>query len=81
MKVPERFILIPLHIMIIWPNFQTDYTASAWAVLSCFGSSETLLKDYNGHKVHWLENVMTMCIDAHRLFDRLEMWLQPTVRM
>ncbi|KAK2462469.1 hypothetical protein APHAL10511_005439 [Amanita phalloides] len=56
----------------------TDYAASAWAVLSRFSSRENLLKELNGPKVHHLENVMTMCLEAHRLFDKLEIWLEPT---
>jgi hypothetical protein len=77
-KDPGRFILIPLHNGLI---FQTDYATSAWAVLSRFGSRESLLKELSGAKVHRLENAMTMCHDARCLSDRLEMWLEPTVRM
>ncbi|KAK2466535.1 hypothetical protein APHAL10511_001397 [Amanita phalloides] len=57
---------------------KTDYAPSAWAVLSRFGSREILPKELNGRMVHRLENVITMCHDAHCLFDRLEMWLGPT---
>ncbi|KAF8326943.1 hypothetical protein F5887DRAFT_1084106 [Amanita rubescens] len=57
---------------------KADYAASAWAVLSRFASRESLMKELNGPKVHRLENVMTMCYDARSLFDRLEMWLEPT---
>ncbi|KAF8349171.1 hypothetical protein F5887DRAFT_1243450, partial [Amanita rubescens] len=47
------------------------------AVLSRFCSRE-IMKELKGHKVHRLENVMTMCYYAHSLFDSLEMWLEPT---
>lgn len=56
-----------------------DYSATMWAIMSRFGY-KTLPEDLNGPKVHRLENVMTMEIRFHYLFDQLMIWLTETVR-
>jgi len=52
-----------------------DYSASVLAVLHRFG---LYFDKLNGERVHSLFNVMTMQMDAHDLFDRLELWFERT---
>ena len=42
---------------------------------------ETLPDELNGPMVHRLENVMTMDCSLHAAFNRLSIWLVPTVRL
>ena len=50
-----------------------------WAVMLRFGY-KSLPDDLTGHKVHRLENVMTLTSDFHTHFDRLGVWFVATVR-
>jgi hypothetical protein len=35
--------------------------------------------DLNGNNIHRLENVLTLDIGIHSLFDELKLWFEPTV--
>ncbi|RXW12257.1 hypothetical protein EST38_g13599 [Candolleomyces aberdarensis] len=48
-----------------------------YAIAESFGYT-TIQQDLNGEKIHRLENVMTMRVDIHRLFDGLLFWLVQT---
>ncbi|KAI5995279.1 hypothetical protein F5J12DRAFT_896501 [Pisolithus orientalis] len=52
-------------------------TASVWAVLDCLGYQH-LREELNGSNIHRLENVMTMDLTTHLLFDSLWIWLSET---
>lgn len=54
-----------------------NYTASVWAVLDCLGYQH-LREELNGSNIHRLENVMTMDLTTHLLFDSLWIWLSET---
>ncbi|KAA1470712.1 hypothetical protein DENSPDRAFT_774926 [Dentipellis sp. KUC8613] len=51
-----------------------------WAVLSALGHPELPL-DLEGNKIHRLENIMTMNLECHALFDDLRLWpgIPPTI--
>lgn len=49
--------------------------AGVWAVLSAFGYS-SIQSDLEGSKAHRLENIMTLHVDPHNLFDTLRLWLE-----
>ena len=38
-----------------------------------------VLNGLNGPGIHRLQNVMTLDTGIHQLFDRLDIWLEPTV--
>ena len=59
-------------------GLQLDYAASVWAVMERFGQVNGFL-ELNGPNIHRLENVITMEIGFHTLFDRLTIWLEATV--
>ena len=48
--------------------------------MSRFGQVDCL-QELDGKNVHRLENVLTMDIILRGLFDRLYLWLDPTVRL
>ncbi|KAJ2920985.1 hypothetical protein H1R20_g16109, partial [Candolleomyces eurysporus] len=50
------------------------HAATCCTIAESFGYT-TIQQDLNGEKIHRLENVMTMKVDLHRLFDGLELWL------
>lgn len=52
-----------------------EYAASVLAVLKRFGYD---VNSINGEKVHSLYNVMTMELNIHDKFDRLELWFEET---
>lgn len=49
-----------------------------WAVMDRFGYKQ-IPSNLNGNKIHRLENVLTLDIGVHSLFDRLKLWFEPTV--
>jgi hypothetical protein len=55
---------------------QLHYAASVWAV-DRFGYKKLFSEELNGHKIHRLENVITLNHDVHILFDTLQLWLEP----
>jgi hypothetical protein len=48
-----------------------------------FGGLDTdkdeLFDKLQGPKVHLLYNILTLSHDIHMMFDKLELWLEPTV--
>ncbi|KAF8878926.1 hypothetical protein BD779DRAFT_1447311, partial [Infundibulicybe gibba] len=52
---------------------------AARTILARFSGNQTLPNDLDGHKVHRLENVMTVNPDFHRAFNSLAVWLEATV--
>ncbi|KAI5999981.1 hypothetical protein EDD15DRAFT_2362512 [Pisolithus albus] len=54
-----------------------DYAATVWAVLDCFGYPN-LRQELDGTSIHRLENVMTMDVTLHALFDMLLIYLTAT---
>jgi|SRR5882762_2883569 len=57
---------------------QHEYATSAWAVMCCIGGILVIDK-LNGNDGHRLENVMTMEMELHSLFDSLSLWFEATV--
>ena len=57
---------------------QHEYAASAWAVI-CRMGNVLVVDELNGNDGHRLENVMTMEMGIHGLFDDLDIWLEATV--
>jgi len=57
---------------------QHEYAASAWAVI-CRMGNVLVVDELNGNDGHRLENVMTMDLGIHGLFDDLDLWLEATV--
>ena len=49
-----------------------------WAVMDRFGYRQIPF-DLNGNNIHCLENVLTLDIGIHSLFDELKLWFEPTV--
>ncbi|KAK0216810.1 hypothetical protein IW262DRAFT_1276026 [Armillaria fumosa] len=56
-------------------SLQLNYGASVLAVLKAFGCD---IEQFNGPKVHSLQNVMTMESDVHDWFNRSEIWFEKT---
>jgi len=57
---------------------QAEYAATVMHILGHLGGID-MVNELNGDKVHRLENVMTITLGAHSLFDALFMWFEPTV--
>lgn len=57
---------------------QNGYATSVWDVLRMFGYTN-LAEELKDSKIHRLENVMTLATFPTNLFDRLFLWLVPTV--
>ncbi|KAL1943932.1 hypothetical protein VTO73DRAFT_3750 [Trametes versicolor] len=53
---------------------QAAYAASLHAILHRFGGVDST-EELNGAKVHRLENILTLSLDTHTSFDRLQLWL------
>jgi len=53
------------------------YAASMWAVMDRFGYRQIPF-ELNGNNIHRLENVLTLDIGIHSLFDELKLWFEPT---
>ncbi|KAF8548275.1 hypothetical protein OG21DRAFT_1423357 [Imleria badia] len=51
-------------------------SAGVWSILSMF-SRDTIIKDLAGNRIHRLENILSMNIYSHALFDELKLWLKP----
>ena len=49
-----------------------------WAVMDRFGYKR-IPSDLNGNNVHRLENVLTLDVGVHCLFDELKLWFERTV--
>jgi hypothetical protein len=49
-----------------------------WAVMDRFGYRHIPF-DLNGNNIHCLENILTLDIGVHSLFDELKLWFEPTV--
>ncbi|KAF8904075.1 hypothetical protein CPB84DRAFT_1845472 [Gymnopilus junonius] len=56
----------------------TKYASTVWTVLSRFSGDVTLLDHLAGHRIHSLENILTMDCMFHKMFDNLNVWLEPT---
>jgi len=54
-----------------------EYAASAWAVICRMGGI-LVVDELNGNGSHRLENVMTMEMGLHGLFDSLSLWFEAT---
>ncbi|KIK61130.1 hypothetical protein GYMLUDRAFT_166832, partial [Collybiopsis luxurians FD-317 M1] len=57
-------------------ELKKEYSASILAVLDRFGIKGD---DLNGENIHGLWNVMTLALQIHDSFDKLELWLEATV--
>ncbi|EIW55637.1 uncharacterized protein TRAVEDRAFT_129055 [Trametes versicolor FP-101664 SS1] len=53
---------------------QAAYAASLHAILHRFGGVDST-EELNGANVHRLENILTLSLDTHTSFDRLQLWL------
>jgi hypothetical protein len=71
-----RYAFPPTYMSFYLSPRQLDYAASVWAVLDRFGYKE-LLKELNGTKIHRLENILTLSLEVHELFDTLKLWFEP----
>ncbi|KIO15597.1 hypothetical protein M407DRAFT_237050 [Tulasnella calospora MUT 4182] len=60
------------------PGKKAEYSATAWAVVQRFGKVSVITESLNGPDIHRVENVLTMCLSAHELFDKLELWFEAT---
>jgi hypothetical protein len=60
------------------PAIQTEYAATAWAAVDCFGGVK-VTEELNGANIHHLGNVMTMEANVHMKFDSLAIWFEETV--
>ena len=47
-----------------------------WSILST-SSRDTIIEDLAGNRIHRLENIVSMNIYSHVLFDELKLWLKP----
>ncbi|KAF5387950.1 hypothetical protein D9615_000667 [Tricholomella constricta] len=54
---------------------KADYAASFNAVLDRFGQIKPIA-ELNGANIHRLENILTLSLEFHSLFDKLEIWLE-----
>jgi hypothetical protein len=78
-EVPRCDSLFDLLSLLKLYMIQHEYAASVWAIIQRYG--EVLVPDeLNGSDIHRLENVMTMDSNKHDLFDKLQLWLEATVR-
>ena len=59
-----------------WLALQHEYTASAWAVMEQMGA----ITELNGNGIHHLENVVTMEVGIHTLFNKLALWFEAMVQ-
>jgi hypothetical protein len=57
---------------------QHQYASSVWAVMERFGQVLGV-DELNGADIHRMENIMTMDMTLHTLFDALGIWLEATV--
>lgn len=57
---------------------QHEHSASVWAVMERFGQV-LIAEELNGPAIYCLENVMTMHVDKHDIFNALGLWLERTV--
>lgn len=73
--IPCRFVTLSLF----WSVSQHEYAASAWTIMQRMGGAD-IVAELNGDGVHRLENVMTMEVGLHILFDCLALWFEATVR-
>jgi hypothetical protein len=66
-------------LFVIFVSFyeQAKYSSTIWMIMSHLGYD--FLDELNGPLIHHLENVMTMDVTTHRLFDQLEFYLEKTV--
>ncbi|KAG8947556.1 hypothetical protein FRC04_010606 [Tulasnella sp. 424] len=66
-----------------WPDGvlgkKADYSATAWPVVERFGQVNVITESLNGPDIHRVENVLTMSLTTHELFDRLELWFEATI--
>ena len=72
---------LPLRCIIdsfTWLALQHEYTASAWAILEQMGAID-VITELNSNGIHCLENVMTMEVGIHALFDKLALWFEAMV--
>jgi hypothetical protein len=58
--------------------FQTEYAASVWAIVDCFGGI-SVTKELNGDNIHRIENIMTLEVGVHSRFDGLNIWFEEMV--
>jgi len=57
---------------------QTDYATSVSTVMDCFAGVK-VTDELNGPNIHRLENVITLDVGVHGLFDNFFIWLEETV--
>ena len=49
-----------------------------WAVVERFGYNKAF-EELNGTGIHRLENILTLDPNVHFSFDRLRLWLEPSI--
>ena len=57
---------------------QHDYTAAAWSIMEWMGAIN-VVKELNGNGDHCLENVITLDVGIHMLFDGQNLWFEAMV--
>ncbi|KAG8897549.1 hypothetical protein FRB99_008067 [Tulasnella sp. 403] len=55
---------------------KVEYSASAWAAIERFGSVDVILEGLDGPGIHRLDNIMTLSIHVHDVFDSLGLWFE-----
>ena len=60
-------------LIITW--IQADYASCVWAVMERFGNKQALY-ELNGIGIHRLENILTLNVELHEVFDSLKIWLE-----
>ena len=76
-KVKGSLIVsLPLNPLIRY-SIQYEYAGAAWAVMLRMGGV-IVADELTGADIHRLENVMTMEIGAHSMFDSLGLWFEAT---
>jgi hypothetical protein len=70
-----------------WPFFFHPQTTDKSTEASLRGRSLArfgelfITEDLNGGNIHRLENVVTLASDKHDAFNRLQLWVEETVRL
>lgn len=59
---------------------QRSWAVGAWAVLVHVNADTSIFSELDESRIHRLENVMTMQLDMHRLYDKMTCWFEQTVR-
>ncbi|KAH0836379.1 hypothetical protein J3R83DRAFT_7957 [Lanmaoa asiatica] len=57
-------------------NVSRHQSASIWSILSMF-HNESIIQDLAGHRINLPENILSLNVASHHLFDALMLWLKP----